>query len=81
MVRQAKAGTVPAPIILEADQGALGCGDAADLATADVGLLEGNFGSGLSYTYGVHSESPFLWAGSRGAPTPAGPFTYPTPSS
>jgi hypothetical protein len=31
--------------------------------------------------FGVHSSVPtFLWAGSRGAPTPAGPFLYPMPS-
>ena len=24
--------------------------------------------------FGVHSDSSFLWAGSRGAPTPAGPL-------
>jgi len=29
--------------------------------------------------YGVHSSVPtFLWAGLRGAPTPAGPFLYAT---
>ena len=30
------------------------------------------------YPIGVHSYSSFLWAGLRGAPTPAGPFLYPT---
>jgi hypothetical protein len=28
---------------------------------------------------GVHSLTPFLWAGSRGVAPPAGPFLYPTP--
>ena len=29
---------------------------------------------GCARLCGVHSVPPFLWAGSRGAPTPAGPF-------
>src|SRR5918999_1981407 len=34
---------------------------------------------GLLYSGGVHSVPPFLWAGSRGELSPAGPFLYPTP--
>jgi hypothetical protein len=35
--------------------------------------------AGLRYSVGVHRGSS-LWAGSRGAPSPAGPFLHPTPS-
>ncbi len=30
---------------------------------------------GLRYSGGVHSVPPFLWAGSRGTSTPAGPYS------
>jgi hypothetical protein len=42
-------------------------------------LFGGNFGGGGAYTSGVHSStSPgcWLWAGSRGVATPAGPFPF-----
>jgi hypothetical protein len=34
----------------------------------------GNFGKRTPYNIGVHNPPLGLWAGSRGAPTPAGPF-------
>ena len=35
---------------------------------------------GCARLFGVYSVFSLLWAGSRGAATPAGPLLYPTPS-
>ena len=47
---------------------------------AGVGVMVLNSCAWTEYArlFGVHSASPFLWAGLRGVTAPAGPFLYPT---
>src|SRR5919107_1038671 len=49
-------------------------------AGVGVGVLAGFAWAEYARLFGVHSFSSSLWAGLRGAPTPPGPFVYPTPS-
>ena len=45
---------------------------------ASVVSVEGVVGVGVRYSTGVHSESPFLWARSRGVASTCGAILFPT---